>query len=153
MEKPNVTASAIISFVEKLEDNTAKFYEELAERYSEEKETFLAFAKDSKRSKVQVIRTYQETISDALEACFSFKGLNLSDYRVKTSLPEEMSHSDGFKMAIELEEEAGKFYSEVAECSKALLATIPRVFRKVAEKRKNRKLKLKSLLVKATSQR
>ena len=150
MEEPSATASAIISFAEKLEDATARFYEELAERYDEDKETFLAFAKESRKSKVQLIRTYQETISDALEACFSFKGLNLSDYIVEANLTEGMSHSDGLKMAIELEEKASKFYSEAAECSKSLLATIPRIFRKVARKKSSRKLTLKSLLEKAT---
>lgn len=146
MEEPNVTASAIISFAEKLEDESSKFYNKLAERYTEGKETFLSFVKESTKNKVLVIRTYQETISDALEACFSFKGLNLSDYLTETKLTEGVSYSDALKMAIQLEEKASKFYSDAAERSKSLLATIPRAFRKVAERRNNRKLKLKSLL-------
>ena len=145
MEEPT-TASAIISFVEKLEGNSLKFYEDLAERYVESRETFLAFAKESKKNKVLVTRTYQETITDAIEACFSFRGLNLSDYLAETTLTEDMSYSNALKMAIELEEKASKFYLDVAEQSKSLLATIPRAFRKVAERRNNRKLKLKSLL-------
>lgn len=146
MEEPNVTASAVISFAEKLEDESSKFYDKLAERYTESKETFLSFVKESRKNKVLVIRTYQETISDALEACFSFKGLNLSDYLTETTLTEGISYSDALKMAIELEEIASKLYSDVAEWSKSLLATIPSAFRKVAERRNNRKLKLKSLL-------
>ena len=150
MEESNATASAIISFAEKLEDKSAEFYKKLAERYTENKETFLAFAKESEKNKVQVTRTYQETITDALEACFSFEGLNLSDYIVETKLTEHMNYSDALKMAIELEEKAGRFYSNVAELSKALLATIPRMFRKVAEKRSSCKLTLNPLLDKAT---
>ena len=145
MEKP-VTASAIISFAEKLEDDSSRFYEKLAQKYPEGKEQFLSFTNESKKNKVLVIRTYQETITDALEACFSFKGLNLSDYTVETTLTEDTSYSDALKMAITLEEKASKFYLDVAERSKSLLATIPRAFRKVAERRSNRKLKLKSLL-------
>jgi len=145
LEEPNVTASAIISFAEKLEEDSSKFYEELAERYVEGKETFLSFSKESRKNRVLVIRTYQETITDALEACF-IKGLNLSDYLAETRLEEGMSYSDALKVAIELEEKASKFYSDVAERSKSLLATIPRAFRKVAERRNNRKTKLKSLL-------
>jgi len=144
MEGPNVTASAIISFAEKLEDGSSKFYEKLAEKYPESKEIFLAFAKESKKNRVLVIRTYQETITDALEACF-IKGLNLKDYLVETTLKEGMSYFDALKMAIELEEKASKFYSDVAERSKSLLATIPSAFKKVAKRRNNRKLKLKSL--------
>ena len=145
MEEPT-TASAIISFAKKLEDNSSKFYEDLAERYAEGGETFLAFAKESKKSKVLVTRTYQETITDAIEACFSFRGLNLRECLAETTLTEGMSYSDALKMAIELEEKASKFYLDAAEQSKSLLATIPRAFRKVAEGRNNRKLKLKSIL-------
>jgi len=145
LEEPNVTASAIISFAEKLEEGSSKFYEELAEKFVEGKETFLSFSKESMKNRVLVIRTYQETITDALEACF-IKGLNLSDYLAETRLKEDMSYSDALKVAIELEEKASKFYSDVAERSKSLLATIPRAFKKVAKRRKSRKLKLKSLL-------
>jgi len=97
-----------------------------------------------------IIRTYQETITDALEACFSFEGLNLSDYQAETTLTEGMSYEDALKMAINLEEKTAKFYSDVAEQSGSLLATIPRIFRKVAEKRKKRECELKSLLMKTS---
>jgi len=46
---------------------------------------------------------------------------------------------------MELEEKASKFWLDIAEQSASLLATIPRAFRKVAEKRSNRKMKIKSL--------
>lgn len=152
MGEPNVTASAIITFAEKLEDATSEFYRKLAGRCTDNKEKFLGFAKESEKNKVQVIRTYQETISDALEACFSFEGLNLSDYVVETKLTEDMSYIDALKTAIELEEKASRFYSNVAELSKSLLATIPRILRKVAQKRNSRKLTLRSLLDEETSQ-
>jgi len=138
------TCSAIISFAEKLESNSSKFYEELAEKSEENKETFLAFAKEGMKNKVLVTRTYQETITDALEACFI--QIDLSNYLAETTLKEDMSYLDALKMAIELEEKASKFYFDAAEQSKSLLATIPRAFRKVAEKRQNRKPKLKSLV-------
>jgi len=138
------TCSAIISFAEKLEDNSSKFYKELAEKYTEGKETFLAFAKESWMNKVLVTRTYQETITDAIEACFI--RIDLNDYLAETTLKEGMSYHDALKKALELEEKAGKFYLDVAERSKSLLATIPRAFRKVAERRNDHKLKLKSLL-------
>lgn len=147
MEESNITASAIISFAEKLEDSSSRFYRRLAEKFVENcEETFLSFAKESEKNKLMVTRTYQETITDALEACFSFKGLNLNDYIAETTLTEETSYLETLKMALQLEEKAAKFYLDVAECSRSLLATIPHAFRKVAEKRDNRKFKLKSLL-------
>ena len=138
------TCSAIISFAEKLEGNSSKFYEELTEKYKEGKEMLLAFIKESRKNKVLVTRTYQETISDALEACFI--QINLSDYPAETTLKEGTSYLDALKIAIELEEKANKFYSDAAEQSKSLLATIPSAFKKVAERRNNRKLKLKTML-------
>lgn len=145
MEESSLTASTIISFAEKLEDDSSKFYKRLAERYMENKELFLSFAEESRKNKALVTRTYQETITDALEACF-IKGINLNDYLFKTTLTEDANYSTALKMAIELEKEASKFYLDITERCESLLATIPSTFRKVAAKRNNRKLKLKSLL-------
>lgn len=146
MEEPSATASAIISFAQRLENNSTKFYKELAEMYVQNRETFSAFAEESRKNRVLVTRTYQETISDAIEACFSFGGLNVNDYTVELTLTNYTRYPNALKKAIELEEKAVKFYSDIAERSKSLLATIPRAFRKVAERRDDRKLKLESLL-------
>jgi len=148
MEQP--TASAIIDFAEKLEEDSSNFYENLAEKFAEKKSVFLSFAQESRKNKVLVTRTYRETITDALEACFSFEGLNLNVYAVTANLTKDTEYSEALRMAIELEDKAHKFYSNVAELSKCLLATIPGAFRKVAERRSNRKQILKSLLDQAT---
>lgn len=153
MAEPNetmTTASAIISFAEKLEEDSFRFYGELAEKYTEERETFLSFVKESEKNKVLLTRTYQETITDAIEACFSFKFLDLRDYLVETTLAEETNCKDALKRALEFEEKGSRFYMDVAERSRSLLATIPLAFRKVAEVRNKRKLKVKSLLEKLT---
>ena len=149
MGEPIATASAIISLVERLEDNATDFYQKLAQKYPENKETFLSFAEESKKNKVLVVRTYRETITDALEACFSFEGLNPKDYEAKATIGEKTSFPEALRIAIELEDKASKFYVKVAELSKNLLATIPAAFRKVAQKRNNRKQALESLLDKA----
>ncbi|MFQ6043165.1 MAG: hypothetical protein ACE5PV_20105 [Candidatus Poribacteria bacterium] len=146
MENLNVTASVIISFAEELEDSSAKFYERLAEKFVESKEIFLNFAKECDKNKTSVVRTYQETISDALEAGFSFEGLNLSDYKVEATLAEDTNFPEALGIAIKLEANACKFYLDVAERSESLLATIPRAFSRVAKRRNNRKLKLETML-------
>jgi len=151
MDSLNVTASAIISFTEKLEDRSSAFYEELADRWVDSKEAFLAFAKESKKNKTQVIRTYQETITDALEACFSFEGLDLRDYEIETALAKDASYVEALGIALELEETACAFYLDVADRSESLLATIPRAFRRVAKKRGKHKLELQSLRDKAAA--
>jgi rubrerythrin len=146
MSNVSLTTAAIISFSERLEDSSSAFYEEMAERFAENREQLLDFAKEGRKNKIQVVRTYQETITDALEACFSFEGLDLSDYQVETTLPTGVGYSEAVELAIALEEKACQFYLDVAERSKSLLATIPGAFKRVAKKREKRKLKLQSML-------
>ena len=145
MDRSDVTAAAVINFAQELEDRSASFYENLAERFPQHKAVFLSFAENSRKNKVLIVRTYQETITDAIEACFSFKDLKLNNYTVSPGVTEKTTYLDALEMAIQLEEEASKFYSEAAERCGSLLATIPRALRKASEERKARKAKLESL--------
>ena len=115
MGEPIATASAIINLVEKFEDKAADFYLKLAQKYPKNKETFLSFSEESKKNKILVVRTYRETITDALEACFSFEGLSTKDYETKTSLGEKTSFPEALRMAIELEDESAEFYRRLGE--------------------------------------
>ena len=147
----NVTASAIISFAEELEDGSAAFYRQLAERFTAGQAAFLSFAKESEKNQTLVVRTYRETISDALEACFSFQGVNLDAHRSRTTgrldnLGRSPDYATVLAAAIELEEQAVEFYQDMAERSQSLMATIPMAFRRVAKTRGKRKPKLQSLL-------
>jgi len=139
------TASAVMSFVERLEDSSAQFYRGMGERHPENSEAFQRFAKECERTKTLIIRTYQETITDALEACFSFKGLKLGDCQTDTALPQKGSFADDLETAIKLEEKAAAFYADVAGLSGQLLATIPRAFRKAVETRSRRKSELEEI--------
>jgi len=146
MSNVSQTTAAIIGFAEELEDRSSAFYDELAERWPENRDAFQTFSKEGGKNKGWVIRTYQETISDALEANFCFEGLNLDDYTIETTLAEDASYTDALKTAIALEEKSCAFYQEVAKRSKSLLATIPMAFKRVAKKRDKRRLRLQSML-------
>ena len=63
MSNVSLTTAAIIGFTEELEDKSSAFYDELTERWPENKEPFQTFAKDGGKNKGWVIRTYQETIT------------------------------------------------------------------------------------------
>ena len=145
MSPQGATSSAVITFAEKLEDDCASFYEKLAAKFAENREQFLSFAEECKKNKTLIVRTYQETISDALEACFCFKSLNLEDYMVSTAFGKDTSYSATLKLAIDNEKKAVQFYCTIARLSKGLLATIPMAFKIVAERRKKRELTLKML--------
>lgn len=143
------TASETISFAKKLENESAKFYENLAQRYTEGKEISLSFAKENRKYIVQVERAYYEVITDAIEGCFSFEGIDTDNYSIETELLEGTSYSNALRMAIALEEKIIKFYLDTAKVSKSLMADVPRAFEKVAKKRNERIPKLKSLLKEA----
>jgi rubrerythrin len=145
METVDPTASTVINFAQELEENSVAFYKKLAERFPEAKETFLFFSENSRKNKVLVTRTYQETVTDAIETGYSFRNLNMNDYAAQATLGEGMSYTDALKMAVQLEERACKFYSDVTERCSSLLATIPRAFKKVAQERGKRKLMLESM--------
>lgn len=140
------TTSSIISFAGNLEDKSSEFYSYLSQQYPTKKEVFLDFIKENKKNKKQIIRTYQETISDALEASFVFNDLNTKDYYIDTKTENYTSLSEALEMAIKMEKITQKFYYNIAKLSKSLLATIPRIFKKVAERKSKRKLKLELLI-------
>ncbi len=139
------TASATISFTRKLEEDSAKFYEDLSQKYPKGEDVFLAFAKENRKNVVQIERTYYEVISDALEGCFAFN-LNPDEYTLQTELAEVAGFSEALNKAVEIEEKIIKFYSDAAEQSKSLMADVPRAFTLIARKREGREAKLRSLL-------
>jgi len=138
------TASAVISFTKKLEEDSAQFYESLAQRYTNDREVLLSFAKENRKNVVLTERAYYGVITDALEGCYSFQ-INADEYAFETKLAENASYDVALNKAIEMEEKIIKFYSDAAEQSKSLLADIPRAFAMIAKKRNIRSSKLKSL--------
>jgi rubrerythrin len=138
------TASAVISFAKELEENSIKYYENSIQKYTQDKETFLAFIKENKRNIVLVQRVYYEGITDAIEGCFSFEGLDTDNYIFNQKLSADASYSNVLESAIEMEEKIQKFYLDSAEMSKSLLADIPRLFERIAKKKGKRKIEIKS---------
>jgi hypothetical protein len=143
---PAMTAAAIISFSTGLEARSQAFYEALAGRFAGQQATFAGFAQDCAKSSTTVTRTYQETITDALEAGYSFGGIALSDYAADVDLPEGIDLPQAVAQAMAMEEKAIAFYEDVAEASQALLATIPKAFARVARTRRRRVDKLQAIV-------
>ena len=133
-----ITTSAIISFSRQLQEDSARFYGELAERFPEHRRVFEGYARRCEKNGTQIVRTYQETISDALEAGFAFEGLTFSDYQIDLELPAEISLDEAVDWALRLEDRAVAFYQEVSERSRSLLATITRAFERVTRRRERR---------------
>jgi len=141
------TCSEAISLSRELENESAKFYQELSKRFGKDKDVFLTFAKENAKYVTQIERAYYGVITDAIEGCFAFN-LNPEDYQVKAVPSKDASYSDALKEALAMEEKILKFYGIAAEQSKHLMADVPRNFTLVAKKRNERIPKLKELLEK-----
>ena len=141
---PDAISSEVISFVKELEDISAKFYEDISQRYGKDEDVFLAFVKENKKYAEQIQRAYYSVITDAIEAGYAFD-LEADEYTLDTELPENASYSDVLDKAVEIEEKMIKFYTVAADQSMSLMADVPRNFKVVAKKRNNRIPRLKSL--------
>ncbi|MFC2035437.1 hypothetical protein ACFLUJ_04850 [Chloroflexota bacterium] len=141
------TASAAISFARKLEEDSAMFYESLAQRYPENRDTFLLNARENIKFITQFEMVYYSVISDALEGGFGFK-INPEEYAVKTEPTKGVSYTRALRETIEMEDRIIKFYSDAAEQSRSLLADVPRTFMQIARKITERKRILESFLSK-----
>jgi rubrerythrin len=139
------TASETISFAKKLENESAEFYKELCRKYARDEDVLLAFAEENGKNITQAERAYYGVITDAIEGCFAFD-VETDKYAFETSLADNASYSDALSQALQMEEKITEFYSDAAEQSSSLMADVPRAFKLIVKKRKNRELKLRSLL-------
>jgi len=138
------TASSVISFARELEGESAKFYEDLAQRFTQGGDSFLSFAKENRKYIVQIERAYYGVISDAIEGCFAFN-VEADDYALETALAEKAGYADAVSQAVRMEETLVRFYTDAAEQSQALMADVPRAFMLISRKRGERIVKLRSL--------
>jgi hypothetical protein len=142
----SITTASVVSLAEKLEDKSSEFYKYLSNQYSQKKELFLDFIKENERNKKQVVRTYQETISDALEASYAFKGIDLKTYNFDIGIKDGGSITEALEKAVKIEKTMSRFYFDIAQLSKSLLATIPRIFKQVAKRKEKRCVHLELLV-------
>jgi hypothetical protein len=138
------TTSETMSFVKEIEEKSAGFYEDLAQKYPQDKDILLTLAKENRKFFTQIQRAYYSVITDAIEGCFAFD-LESDDYALDTELAGDTSYADALKMALDIEEKILDFYDVAAEQSMSLMADVPRNFKIVAKKRKNRIPKLQSM--------
>lgn len=141
------TSAEGMTLAKKLEAESAKFYEDMAQRYSKYADTFLAFVKENKRTSSDLERTYNWVITDAIEGCYCLD-LDPDEFTINTDLSGNASLPEALKKAMEMEDRIIKYYTTAAEQAKPLMADVPRAFSIVARKRNARLAQLKSLVEK-----
>lgn len=142
MSEGPVTTSEIVRYSAELEARSEAFYRTLADCYPEQGDAFAGYARACAKTSAQIRRTYQETVSDALETGYALPGLDVSQYEVDVALTEGTDLGEALAQARALEEKAVALYEDVAERSVSLLATISRAFKRAARTRRRRRDKL-----------
>jgi rubrerythrin len=145
LEAQGTTTSGVVSFAERLEERSAMFYERLSKQFPAHADLFQSFTREDKLNKVLVRRTYQETVTDALETGYSFEGVNLKDAVPDGVWKDSVDLAGAVNTSLVLEQAAVRFYGNIADRSQGLLSTMYTAFRKIEGVRKNRLAKLESL--------
>ena len=135
----------MVSFAERLEDRSALFYERLSEQFPDQADLFKGLARENRSNKVLIVRTYQETVTDALETAYTFEGLNLEEAVPSDLWKEHLDFLKTLDAALTLERAATEFYTYVADRSRTLLSTIYAAFKKVEGVRRAHHDKLEKL--------
>jgi hypothetical protein len=136
------TAGSFITYISKIEQESADLYARWAEQHDELGELFLTFAKENRKNEKAVKGAYYSVVSDALETNFCFKGL-----RVDVEMPrlsEKAPASAAVQASIDLEDSIQVFYTKAAQSCKAFLADVSRAVERVARLRRARLEKLRS---------
>ena len=140
------TASEGVSLARKLEEETAKFFEEVAARHPADADTLLGYAKENKKNVTNIERSYYSVITDALEGGYAFN-LDDADFAVNVAVGDD--YGAMLRQAQENEAAIVKYYEVASEQSRALMADLPRTMTVVNRKHIARVDELKALAAKS----
>ncbi|MFC2170182.1 hypothetical protein ACFLRM_06450 [Acidobacteriota bacterium] len=132
------TMAAVMSFISKVENDSALFYQIWAGKYQELRDVFLDWSKENKTFEKKIKQTYFGVITDAIESTFSFAKLDTAEYELETALSADGSLQEVKKKAKEIETGLKDFYFKAAQQSEGLMADLPGLFKKIAKKREER---------------
>ena len=131
-----VTAASVITYLSKIELDSAMLYEQWGKVHEKLRDSFEAFAKANRKNEKRVKRAYYSVVSDALETGFCFK--NLTTDIIMPDFSKAVSVSAMVKLALELERGIQQFYVGAARSSRALLGDVAREMEKIAQERSKR---------------
>ena len=139
------TCSEVVSFTKNLENESARFYEDLSRRYAADADVWRSFATENRKNIVLIERAYYGVITDAIEGCFAFQ-INPDDYVLDATVAPIIKYPEALKKAISIEDSLIRYYSDAAEQGKVLMADVPRTFAALVKKRLIRRATLQSRL-------
>ena len=130
------TASSVISYIEKMEGQSADWYAKHARKHGVLDKMFTAMAAENKKFAKRLKKAYYSGITDALETNFGFQGLEAN-----VELPETVDAATPKELlvqSLEMEKSILSFYRQAAGLSRDLLADLPRAMERVGRQRDKR---------------
>jgi rubrerythrin len=139
------TFGAVLAFAIEMEERSARFYREAAERKGCEAicGALQELAKQSAARRDLLVRTRQEQVTEMVLEPIT--GLRREDYETQASVASASGLADVIAEAVALEQVAQRFYSEVAEKGRYLLAGVARSFTRLARENEARRIRLEGL--------
>ena len=132
------TTSETISFIRTFENSIADFYEDLAERFPDHRDTLSSLAAETRKHVVLLERAYYSEISDALEGGYAFD-MDPDAYRFNTTLAMDVTLAEAVAQVRALEETSIDFYTLAAEQSGSLMADVPQTMKQIVKKKLRRR--------------
>jgi hypothetical protein len=124
----------VLRFTFQLEDQTANFYRDVADRSEsvEAKEVYTKFAGNSEKRKKELERTARESVDHSLLEPIS--GIFEETYSVNIGLPNTASTAEVVALATQLEQRMEKFYIEAGEKIN-FISNVSRLYKRYAQDR------------------
>ena len=138
------TAASVISYVSKVEDESARFYTVVSQKDRSIGKLFSEFPRENKKYETNVKRAYYNMVSDALETGFCFQDLN-DDIRIPDP-NVQVDRSVLLNASLQLETALLQFYRKAALAAKSLLGDLSRAMANVVRSREKRKLYIENAL-------
>ena len=139
------TVPEVITFVKNLENDSARFFEEIARQYTVDAEALLSFARDNRKNISQIERAYYSSVTDAIEGGYAFD-LDPKEYALELAVPQGKGYADILKQAIDNEGKIIAFYHAAARQSESLISEVQQAFRIVVKRKVSNKVKLEEIL-------
>ncbi len=130
------TMAAVMTQISKLELDSAAFYEGMAAKFPGLAGELGRWVKENKRQEKNIKQTYYGVITDTLESNYAFEGLDTDEFDFDMTMPGDQAAAKA--KAASLEQGIADFYKKAAQLSEGLMADVPRVLKRIANKRDDR---------------
>lgn len=142
------TFGAIMGFAAEITGQTGEIYKTLAQKAKDFtlREVLQVLSAEEGKSHSLMEKTRRENVTEMILEPIT--GLHQEDYGIDLKVTDQMGDADLIKAALAFEEREKKFFSDVS--SKIPLPEVARIFRKLAQRKRENLEKLQSLALNQT---